>query len=104
MTDLEQHDTALAAKSSWSQLPLTATALSLALMAAQYANPVEAPQGAGILEVDGSNQTVVSVRDVSTQDLVGALSALLDELLGTQIDLDADTERILYENLWDLYE
>ncbi len=83
---------------------VTSTALSLALLLAQYSfSPVEFDHNR--IKLPGTQGTIsqsLSLQ-ITAMDLFSQINRVYDNLLKNQIDLDADSKRALYANLWDLY-
>jgi hypothetical protein len=83
---------------------LIATALAVALLIAQYSHlPVLIEDGkTGNRGTSGTISHAISL-EVSEIDLFRQINRVYDDLLKNQQDLDPDSKRALYANLWDLY-
>ncbi len=46
----------------------------------------------------------MSEKEPTDEELQELLSQIYNNLLQKQVDLDSEAKRILYDNLWDLYE
>lgn len=80
------------------------TALTLTLLFAQYSSPsilLDSNQPK-MRRTEGTITEPLSFR-VSDLDLFSQINKVYDDLLASQVDLDASSKRALYENLWDLY-
>lgn len=87
-----------------STLISTALTVALTLLTAQYSHlPVQPEESR--TQYRGTSGTIseaisLEVRDV---DLFQQINRIYDYLLKNQQDLDPDSKRALYTNLWDLY-
>ena len=82
-------------------------ALLLAAFASVSANAVPAePIGLRVSPVvaPSSNQISIIETDVLTARIMSSLQQLADYLVRSQEEWNSDDKRILYENLWDLYD
>lgn len=78
--------------------------LSLVLVLAQYAAPlreldlsrVQLIRTAGTVSEPSSLQ-------INEMDIFEQINRVYDDLLVNQVELDAESKRVLYANLWDLY-
>jgi len=97
--ELEAHGTAGATTVK------TAAAIGLTLLLAQYSSLIVDSREAVKLFSAGTQGTsfqVLSLR-ITELDLFGQLNRVYEEILTNQVDLDEDSKRILYSNLWNLY-
>ena len=82
----------------------TFTALTAALLIAQFSHlpvPIEDTVTLSRGTSGTASQAVsLEVRDI---DLFRQINRIYDDLLKNQQDLDPDSKRALYANLWDLY-
>lgn len=108
----EQQLEKLEAESSASATVVGATMLSLLL-----AFPSFAPEAVAQEEFLDPGNKIVITRNASSSssepiyrsdnryaEIMGAMGKVYDTLSASQIDLDETAERVLYQNLWDLYE
>ena len=83
---------------------MTITALGLALLCAQYsAKPIDLQDN--YIYLPGTQGTIARPLslDLSEIDLFYQMNQVYDDLLRNQIELDTDSKRALYGNLWNLY-
>jgi hypothetical protein len=82
----------------------TAGALSLILLTQQAHPDLVAALNKHLFagETKGTGTAIVSLR-ITEQDVLAQLARVYRELSREQVDLDAETRRILYANLWSLY-
>jgi hypothetical protein len=106
MTVLESNEQELDANATAAGSSLFATTLTvaLALLIAQYSHLPVPIEDSGTL-YRGTSGTVseaisLEVRDI---DLFRQINRIYDDLVRNQQDLDPDSKRALYANLWDLY-
>lgn len=80
------------------------TALSLTLLLAQYSfSPVEVNDRR--VELRGTEATLsrALLSQIDSMDLFRQINRVYDDLQKNLVELDADSKRALYENLWNLY-
>lgn len=89
---------------SGSTLKITSAALSLLFLAHQSGLGTSSASGKSIItdETVGTATAIVSLR-ITDQDLLAQLSRVYRVLSSEQVDLDVESSRILYQNLWSLY-
>lgn len=104
MTILEQKKQELEARGTTGSTLIATTALSLALLLAQYSySPVTVDdRNVKFALTEGTVSQPLSLR-LSEMDLFDQINRLYDDMLKNQVELDADSKRALYKNLWDLY-
>lgn len=104
MTILEQKKQELEARGTTGSTLIATTALSLALLFAQYSySPVTVDdRDVKFALTEGTVLQPLSLR-LSEMDLFDQINRLYDDMLKNQVELDADSKRALYKNLWDLY-
>ncbi len=83
---------------------VTATALGIAILCAQYAAHEGTPTDVNI-SLSGTEETLSPLQslEIVDADIAEQISRVYDELLRSQKDIDVETRRALYENLSDLY-
>ena len=83
---------------------VTITALGIALLSAQYSvMPIDLRDKHIYLPgTQGTISRTLSL-EISEIDLFHQVNRIYDELLKNQIELDTDSKRALYGNLWNLY-
>ena len=84
---------------------LLATALGVALVLAQYATPRICEKPAGSIRLAGTEGTVAKSDslEINELDVFKQIDRIYDSLLKNQVELDNDSKRALYSNLWNLY-
>ena len=105
MTITDQRQIEFQARGSSGSSWRATTALSIALIFAQYANGLHldtAERRPSPTLIQGTAARAESLR-ITELDLFAQINRIFDGLLKTQVDLDSDARRALYENLWDLY-
>ena len=104
MTATEDKIRELDARGTAGMLAVTTTALGLALLFAQYSVvPIDLQDKRIYLPgTQGTISRSLSL-EISEMDLFNQVNKIYDELLKNQIDLDTDSKRALYGNLWNLY-
>lgn len=78
--------------------------LSLALVLAQY--PVSRFElGESSVRFAGTDETLAEtfMFQATEMDLLLEMNRIYEDLFRNQVELDADSKRALYSNLWDLY-
>jgi hypothetical protein len=81
---------------------LTTTALSLMLLMANY-GPIQKPDEWIILsKTEGTVSEPLSLQ-ISAGDVFSQLNRVYGDLLRDQVELDLESKKVLYANLWDLY-
>lgn len=82
---------------------LATTALSVALIIAQYTPSIEEERDN--IQLAGTKGTFKNpfAAQLEEMDLFKQINRIYDHLLKDQIALDAVSKRALYSNLWDLY-
>jgi hypothetical protein len=80
------------------------TALSVALALAQYSSPIVSVDHTRI-EVRRTEGTISQPLSFQLDelDLFNQINRVYDDLLRNQVDLDSESKRALYANLWNLY-
>jgi hypothetical protein len=80
------------------------TALSASLLLAQYsrASKVFDPIHVNFDLTPGSDPGTQSAV-ITEVDIFSQINRVVDELLSNQVDLDVESKRALYQNLWELY-
>ena len=90
--------------SSISYLGVLATALAISV----FHPPSQAPIFIETIfqqNAQGDTHQITTIeRETSTTDLFYALNTIYDSLLSNQSDFDSDLKKVLYSNLWELYE
>src|SRR4051794_23262131 len=82
---------------------LIATALTVALLVAQYSHlPISIEDSRMHPGTSGTISQAISL-EIGEIDLFRQINRVYDDLLRNQQDLDSDSKRALYANLWDLY-
>lgn len=79
-------------------------AVSIALLIAQYSfNPIVVDSN--YLKSFGTQATLSRClsTEISYVDVFKQINRVYDDLLVNQVELDLDSKRVLYANLWDLY-
>jgi hypothetical protein len=104
MTVLESRKQELDANATAAGSSLIATTLTVALLIAQYSHLPILIEDSGTVQ-RGTSGTIsraisLEIRDI---DLFRQINRIYDDLLNNQHDLDLDSKRALYTNLWDLY-
>ena len=82
----------------------SAMILSLALVLAQY--PVSRfDSEESSVRLAGTDETLANpfTLQATEMELLLEMNRIYDNLLSNQVDLDIDSKRALYSNLWDLY-
>jgi len=102
MTVAEEKNRELDAKSSGSTV--LASSISLALLLGQYAFlPLPIDDSYRLVHgTEGTLARAISL-EINEIDLFKQINRIHDELLRNQRDLDVDSRRALYQNLWELY-
>jgi hypothetical protein len=104
MTVIESKNQELDVYATAAGSTLIATTLTVALLIAQYSHlPVPLEDSETLFR--GTSGTIsqaisLEIRDI---DLFRQINRIYDDLLKNQQDLDRDSKRALYANLWDLY-
>jgi hypothetical protein len=83
---------------------MKSAALTLAIVLAQY--PISRlDSGESSIRLAGTEETLARPLMLQTteMDLLLEMNRVYNDLLGNQVDLDIDSKRVLYSNLWDLY-
>jgi hypothetical protein len=78
--------------------------LSLALVLSQYPLP-RLDSGENGVRLAGTEETcgVSFLLQASEMELLFEMNRIYDDLLKNQVELDVDSKRTLYSNLWDFY-
>jgi hypothetical protein len=81
-----------------------ATPLFIAVAALLAQASAQVPQSAArvLQSGTGSSAALITARPVDERDILQQIHRVYDDLLQTQVDLDADAKRALYSNLWDV--
>lgn len=104
LESVEQELDANATTAGFSLLATTMTTLAVAFLIAQYSHlpvPIE-DSGTLYRGTSGTVSEAISL-EIHDIDLFRQLNRIYDDLLRNQQDLDPDSKRALYANLWDLY-
>lgn len=107
MTYPERHSLELEARGSALRAAGTLTALGITLIALQY--QVEPRNGEAMatpvkqLMTPGSAASDLR-QSVDERHVFAQLNRVYDHLLQVQTELDSEPRRVLYSNLWELYE
>lgn len=94
----------LEARGTTGSTVMKSAALTLAIVLAQY--PVSRlDAGESTVRLAGTEETLAVPFTLQTteMDLLLEMNRVYNELLGNQVDLDIDSKRVLYSNLWDFY-
>lgn len=104
MTILNEKKQEFEARGTQGSALVRTTALSVAFALAQYSSPV-VPIDHTRIEVRRTEGTISQPLSFQLDelDLFNQINRVYDDLLRNQIDLDSDSKRALYVNLWDLY-
>jgi hypothetical protein len=104
MPTIEEKSDQFDAHATAGSIIISTTALSIALLLAQYSF---SPVGGSHSHLTFSGTEATLSRDLSSEitsiDLFRQINRVYDDLLRNQVELDADSRRVLYEHLWDLY-
>lgn len=89
---------------SGSRTIVTATALAISILCAQYAAGPNSTSGLDI-SLSGTAETrpYLGSLEIADSDVANQISRVYDELLRSQKEIDPETRRALYENLSELY-
>jgi hypothetical protein len=105
MTVLEQKTRELEAQGTVGYLIVTTTALGLAVALAQHSySPavLSEQQNITLIAAEGTRSEALA-SEINELDLFQQINRVYDDLLKNQVELDADSKRALYTQLWDLY-
>lgn len=82
------------------------TALGVYLTALQFNAPIAIKDYSVNVqqEITSGTQDAPQQEKADMEDLLMAFNHVHEELLSHPVDLDHDAKKILYENLWELYE
>lgn len=100
---LEAKDREIEARSSSGSSVLATTALSLALLTLQGSMPTRDLENVTARTATSNTNALPLSRSIESIDVFNEISRIYDDLLHNQVDLDPDSHRALYANLWDLY-
>jgi hypothetical protein len=103
-TATEEKIRELAVRGTGATVVTTTTVLGLVLLFAQYSVvPFDVQEKRFYLP--GTQGTISRPQslEISEVDLFNQVNRIYDELLKNQIELDTDSKRALYGNLWNLY-
>lgn len=107
MTISEQKRRELEGRGTAGSSLVTVTALSLALTLGQYsvqAVPIVEPEDGHVrLAGTGGTASQPLSLEFTELDVFKQINRVYDDLLRSQVELDADARSALYANLWDLY-
>ena len=104
MTISDERKQELEARGTGGSKFITATALSVALFLAQYS--------ASLIDIAQCDFRSVGTAGTESQplslqfteiDVFRQINRVYDDLLQDQVELDAESKRAIYGNLWDLY-
>ena len=104
MTILHEKKQEFEARGTQGSTLVRTTALSVVLALAQYSSPVVSIDHTRI-EVRRTEGTISQPRSFQLDefDLFNQINRVYNDLLRNQIDLDSESKRAFYVNLWDLY-
>ena len=104
MTISESKTRELEARGTAGSTLVRTAALSLALLIAQHSLPQREVDSSEI-KLTGTEGTVLQTMTLQLNelDVFSQVNRVYDDLLKNQVELDSDSKRALYANLWDLY-
>ena len=107
MTETERQIGGLQAQETFSSISYLAI-LATALTISAFHLPSQATTHTETIfqqNAQGDTHQITTIkRETSATDLFYALNTIYDSLLSNQSDLDSDLKKVLYSNLWELYE
>ena len=104
MAILDSTYCALEARGTTGSTIVKSALLGLVIALAQYPAP-RVDSGESRVRLGGTEETftVPFILQVTEMDLLVEMSRVHNAILENQVELDIDSKRVLYSNLWDLY-
>jgi hypothetical protein len=104
MTISESKTRELEARGTTGSTIARTAALGLALIIAQHSLP-HRDVTPGAIKLTGTEGTISQpmALQINELDVFSQINRVYDDLLRNQVELDSDSKRALYTNLWDLY-